>query len=74
MIASIIRSFTDSLSVPKIIGNGPTKTMPPPFTFSFVFVEEKMSRKAARKTIMIPMISSRKPTTPSDVKSGNLFS
>ena len=43
-IASKTRIFKDSLSVPKIIGKGPTKITPPPLTFSAFPIPRNMNR------------------------------
>lgn len=72
-MANMRRIFTDSLSVPKIIGIGPMKTIPPPFAFPFVLVEEKARRKIIKKTIIKPIMINVKPKKPTDVQSNNLF-
>ena len=72
-MASMRRIFTDFLSVPKIIGIGPMKTIPPPFAFPFALVGENARRKVARKTIINPIMTNAKPKKPTDVQSTNLF-
>ena len=53
-IASKTRIFKDSLSVPKIIGNGPTKIIPPPLTFSAFPIPRSMNRKNAAIITAMP--------------------
>ena len=53
IIANIIRIFTDFLSVPNMMGNGPIIIMPPPLTSAFDEVLAKYS---------ITMITTKKPT------------
>jgi hypothetical protein len=49
------------------------KTIPPPFVFPFVLVEEKARRKITKKTIIKPIMINAKPKKPIDVQSNNLF-
>ena len=72
-MASISMIFTDCLSVPKIIGNGPMRITPPPFIFPLFLLAERASRKVVTMMIMSPMTINKKPINPKASQSDNSF-
>lgn len=68
MIVKMSRIFTDSLSVPMMMGKGPISMMPAPFALGFVLVIEMVIE---RKMTAIPAMMKMMPISAREVQSGN---